>query len=68
MPKKDYHAVPDGDRWACLGEGNKRASSKHDTQKEAWAAAIEMAKKSGASAIKHGMDGTIKEQRSYEDD
>ena len=65
MAKKDYHAVPDGDRWACKGEGNKRATSKHDTQKDAWAAAIEMAKKAGTSAIKHGKDGTIKEERSY---
>ncbi|MFW5866989.1 MAG: DUF2188 domain-containing protein [Armatimonadota bacterium] len=65
MAKKDYHAVPDGDRWACLGEGNKRASSMHDTQKDAWAAAMEMAKKSGTVAIKHGKDGTIKEQRNY---
>jgi hypothetical protein len=28
---------------------------------------MEMAKKAGSSAIKHGMDGTIKEQRNYED-
>lgn len=65
MAKKDYHAVPHGDGWAVKGEGNKRATSVHETQKEAWAAAIEMAKKAGMSAYKHGMDGTIKEERSY---
>ncbi len=68
MAKKNYHAVPAGDGWAVKGEGNKRPSSTHDTQREAWAAAIEMAKKAGSSAIKHGKDGTIKDKRSYSDE
>ncbi len=65
MAKKDYRAMLDGDRWACMGDGNKRATSKHDTQREAWDATIEMARKAGSTAFKHGKDGSVKEQRSY---
>ncbi|MGI5820295.1 MAG: DUF2188 domain-containing protein [Armatimonadota bacterium] len=66
MAKKDYHAMLDGDRWAVMGDGNKRPSSRHDTQREAWAATVDMAKKAGSTAFKHGKDGSVKEQRSYE--
>ncbi len=65
MADRAYHAVPDGDAWVVKREGNQRATSRHQTQKEAWAAAIEWAKKHATSAFKHGKDGTIKEERSY---
>ncbi len=56
----------DGERWAVIREGNKRPSSKHDTQKEAWAVALKMAKKDKARAVKKGKDGKVKEQRNYQ--
>ncbi|MGC9317876.1 MAG: DUF2188 domain-containing protein [Armatimonadota bacterium] len=65
MPNRAYHAVPDEDGWAVKREGNKRATSRHETQKDAWDAAREWARKHETSAYKHGMDGTIKEERSY---
>ncbi|NLO05156.1 MAG: DUF2188 domain-containing protein [candidate division WS1 bacterium] len=65
MAKKDYHAQMQGDTWVVMGEGNKKASSKHVNQKEAWAAAMEMAKKSGSTAFKHGKDDSVKEKRSF---
>lgn len=65
MADRAYHAVPHEDGWAVKREGNRRATSRHETQKEAWDAAIEWAKEHGTSAYKHGKDGTIKEERSY---
>lgn len=67
MASRGYHAVPTEDGWAVEREGNQRATSVHDTQKEAWAAACEWAKKHETTAHKHGVDGSIKEERSYEE-
>ena len=35
MAKRNVHVTPHGDKWAVMREGNKRASSLHDTQKQA---------------------------------
>lgn len=66
MAKKDYHVKMEGDAWVVIGEGNKKPTSKHDTQKDAWEAAKGRAEKGKAKAVKYGKDGKIKEQRSYE--
>jgi hypothetical protein len=65
MAERAYHTVPHEDGWAVKREGNMRATSLHETQKEAWDETREWAKKHVTSAYKHGMDGTIKEERSY---
>ena len=35
MTNKNIHVTPHGDKWAVQREGSSRASSLHDTQKEA---------------------------------
>ncbi len=66
MANRSYHAVPTDKGWAVKREGNQRATSVHNTQKEAWHVAREWAKKHETSAVKHGMDGSVKEESSYE--
>jgi len=62
---KAVHVVMDGDRWAVIREGNKRPTAKFDTQKAAWEAALKMAKKDKALAVKKGKDGSVKEKKDF---
>ncbi|MGD9496898.1 MAG: DUF2188 domain-containing protein [Armatimonadota bacterium] len=62
---KAVHVMLDGEKWAVVREGNKRPTSRHDTQKEAWTAAVALAKKDKTKAVKMGKDGTVKEQRDF---
>lgn len=66
MAGRGYMAVPHEDGWAVKREGNQRNTSLHSNQKEAWAAACDWAKKHETTAVKHGVDGSVKETRSYE--
>jgi hypothetical protein len=65
MPKKDFSVKYEGDMWIVMAEGNKKPSSRHATQKEAWDLAKERAAKGKSTAVKYGKDGSVKEQRSY---
>lgn len=64
MAKSVLHVVPHNDTWAVKREGNERASSTHDTQKEAIEAARELAKELDDIVI-HRPDGTIRERVTY---
>jgi uncharacterized protein YdaT len=65
---KNQHVVPHGDKWVIKGEGNRRATSVHETQKEAIEAAREIARKQRSELFIHGQDGRIRERDSYGND
>lgn len=65
MPNKNQHVVPHGDGWAVKGAGNSRATSVHDTQKGAAAAARRIATKQGSEMLIHGRNGQIRERNTY---
>lgn len=60
-----YHE--DG-QWKNRQQGNKRASSVHDTKAEAQPKGRDMAKDRGVEHIIKNMDGTIGERNSYGND
>lgn len=60
MAGKNQHVVPHDNGWAVKGEGNTRATSVHDTQKAAIAAAREIARNQEAELLIHGRDGAIR--------
>jgi hypothetical protein len=65
MPRRGYqHVVPHPDGWAVRGEGNSRATSVHDTQREAINVAREIARNQGGELLIHGRDGQIRERDS----
>lgn len=65
---KKVHVVPHTDGWAVKREGNNRATSVHDTQKEAQKAAIPIAKQEKTEVVTHGRDGKIRDSDSYGND
>jgi hypothetical protein len=64
MGKDVLHVVPHEEAWAVKREGNERASSTHDTQKDAIDAARGFAK-DGDDIVIHRPDGTIREKVTY---
>ncbi|HVY53736.1 MAG TPA: DUF2188 domain-containing protein, partial [Gammaproteobacteria bacterium] len=64
MSKKNTHVVPveKGKQWAIKIEGNERAISIHDTQKEAIEVAREIAIKNQAELSIHNRQGKIREK------
>lgn len=68
MAKKNQHVVPRGDDWAVKGAGNKRATSIHDTQKEATDAARRIAKNQQSEVVIHRPDGRIRDKDSQGSD
>lgn len=62
---KNQHVVPHGDDWAVIGEGNKRHTSIHSTQREAIDAAREIARNQHSELLIHGEDGRIRQRDSY---
>jgi len=62
---KRVHVVPHADGWAVKREGNDRATSVHDTQREAQNAAIPIAKRDHTEVVTHGRDGKIRDSDSY---
>mgnify|MGYP006292575693 CR=1 FL=1 len=64
MPK-NQHVVPHPEGWAVKGEGNKRATSVYNTQKEAINAAREIAITQESEMFIHGRNGQIRERNTY---
>jgi uncharacterized protein YdaT len=64
----NQHVVPRDDGWAVRGEGNKRDTSRHDTQKEAIDAARDIAINQRGEVVIHGRDGKIRDKDSYGND
>ena len=65
MAGKNQHVVPRGDAWAVKGAGNKRATSIHDTQKQATDAARRIAENQGSELAVHRPDGRIRDKDSH---
>ena len=65
MTKKNQHVVPHPRGWAVKSAGNSRATSVHGTQREAVAAAREIAMRRGSEMLVHGKDGRIRERNTY---
>ncbi|CEO91464.1 hypothetical protein SFHH103_psfHH103d_266 (plasmid) [Sinorhizobium fredii HH103] len=66
MSKKGQHVVPSADGWSVKKAGSARATSTHQTQAEAIAAATKIAQKT--ELYIHGRDGRIRERNSYGND
>lgn len=59
----DYSVVPRDDGWAAVGHGNSRASSLHNTQADAYAAARGYSANRGGGEVSiHGRDGQIRDK------
>ena len=65
MARRGQHVVPHPQGWAVKVEGGKRASSVHETQKEAIDRAREIAGNQGTELYIHGRDGRIRERDSH---
>ncbi|MGH6897662.1 MAG: DUF2188 domain-containing protein [Geminicoccaceae bacterium] len=65
MTKKAQHVVPHDWGWAVKPAGGSRASSVHDTQREAIDRAREVARNQGSELFVHGRDGRIRERDSH---
>jgi hypothetical protein len=65
---KNQHVVPREDGWAVRGAGNSRATSLHDTQAEAIAAARQIAINQQSEVVIHRPNGQIRDANSYGND
>lgn len=65
MSKRNQHVVPHSEGWAVRGAGNQRASSVHETQRDAIAAARDAAINQGSEMLIHGRNGQIRERNTY---
>lgn len=65
---KNQHVVPRGDNWAVKGAGNGKATSIHNTQREAIEQARNIAQNQKAELFIHGENGKIRERNSYGND
>jgi uncharacterized protein YdaT len=68
MSKKDIHVVTHPEGWATRREGSDRASSVHDTQREAIDTARDRAQRDHVEVVIHGRDGRIRDSDSYGND
>ncbi len=65
---KNQHVVPHDRKWGIRGEGNKKLTSIHDTQKEAINDARDIARNQNSELFIHGRNGQIRERDSYGND
>jgi hypothetical protein len=65
---KDFWAGPHERGWQVKGSGNSRATSVHETQAEAWAAARTHARDKSGEAFLQGRNGRIRERNTYGQD
>ena len=68
MAKKNVHVTPQGNKWVVKREGSQRASSVHDTQKEAEKKGRQIARNDKAEFVLHNRQGQIRERDSYGSD
>lgn len=69
MAGKNQHVTPHPDGgWQVKGAGNKKATIRTSTQKEAFEIARNIAKNQGSEVLIHGKDGKIREKNSYGND
>lgn len=65
---KNQHVVKNNNGWSVKGENNSKATSNHDTQKEAIEKAREIAKNQKSEVVIHGRNGKIRDKDSYGND
>ncbi|MDI1258265.1 DUF2188 domain-containing protein [Aquabacterium sp.] len=65
MTGKNQHVVPHPDGWAVKGEGNSRATSVHDTQREATDAARRISQNQQSELVIHRPNGQIRDKDSH---
>jgi hypothetical protein len=65
MAGKNQHVVPHADGWAVRGAGNSRATSVHETQRQAMDAARDIARNQQSELLVHGRNGQIRERDSF---
>jgi len=65
MAGKNQHVVPHQEGWAVKGEGNRRATSVHDTQQQAIGAARGIARNQQSELVIHRPDGRIRDKDSH---
>ena len=65
---KTTHVVPHPNGWAVKQGGGERASSLHDTQKEAIQTARQQSRDLGTELKIHGKNGRIRESDSHGND
>lgn len=68
MGKRNQHVVRHARGWAVRGAGSRRATSIHQTQGQAIAAARDIAKNQKTEVLIHGRDGKIRARDSYGND
>lgn len=68
MAKGDIDTYHEDGQWKNKVEGNQRASSTHDTKKEAQEAGREMARDRKVEHVIKKLDGTVGEKNSYGND
>lgn len=57
------HSIPRiGSGWAVRKTGAKRAIRRFETEAEAWAYALDLARYYGVTAFRHRHDGTVEER------
>jgi hypothetical protein len=65
MSRHNQHVVPHDDGWAVRGAGSRRASSVHETQREAIQVGRQIARNQRTELFVHGRDGRIRERDSH---
>ena len=65
---KNQHVVPHDGKWGVRGEGNKKVTSIHDTQREAISEGRDIARNQNSELLIHGRNGQIRERDSYGND
>jgi uncharacterized protein YdaT len=68
MAGKNQHVVPHQEGWAVKGAGNTRATSVHQTQKQAIDAGRRIAQNQGSELVTHRPDGRIRDKDSQGSD
>lgn len=64
----DQHVIPHERGWAVKGEDNARATSVHDTQREAIEAARRIARNRESAVVIHRGDGSVRTRQEVRDD
>ena len=65
---RNQHVVPHPDGWAVKPAGGERASSVHDTQREAIDQGRQVSRNQGTELLIHGRNGRIRERDSHGND
>ena len=68
MAKKNVHIVKHDEGWAVKKEGNQRATSVHETQRQAINAGRGVAQSECSELVIHGRDGRIRDKDSFGND